>query len=375
MIIQLVGPSSVRWAEELRQITADIMDLPIEVHSEKTWSGQATGDILAFEEETVLEVAVKSLNRKAKAILYVTTDPQRIPKAWSKGDIDDVLCFPFRKLEVISKLKRFVDLLKWEEVEKLNMTYRQLIDELKNDVELATRLQKVHTPNRFSNLKGLKVASRYMAGMRGGGDYFDLAETQNSEGMSLLLTHATSYGLSSSVLNVLLKVAMKWASAQQVSVMQNLRLIYDELILTLGEKDELSLLHGWINRKDLVLKLVNMGGAHCFYAEKEEPFRELSKQGPALQRDMAWPIMSEMEVPLSPDDRIVLLSHGVVRALGGVGSVIEALNEMRKRDTLDAVNELTFQVKQSLPDVDDFPAQDCTIVVFDVDSRVIRLAR
>lgn len=373
--IQLIGASAIRWAEELRTLTSDIQDIGIEISAERNWSASSEADILAFEDESALKFAVTHLNRRTKAVLLITADPNRVPASWSQSLIDDVLCFPFRKLEVISKIKRFVDLLKWEEVEKLNLSYKKLIEELKNDLDLATRLQKLHTPNRFSDLKGLKVASRYLAGMKGGGDYFDLAETKGQEGMSLILSHSSSYGLSSQVLNLLLKVANKWSVSQEFSVVSHLRQIYDEIILTLGEKDELSLLHGWISRRDLVFKLMNFGQAHVFFSEKDEEFRELPKQGPALGKLSPWPVVNELELQLSPDDRVVMLTQGTVTAVGGVGKVLSLLNQTRKKDSLDTANEITLAVKKTLPEMDDFPKQDCTTVVFDVDTRVIRLAR
>ena len=371
--IQIVGPSAIRWAEELRQIVADIEDVTIEISAEKNWSASNEADILAFEDETALMFATEHLNRKTKAVFLVTSDPNRIPESWSKSIIDDVLCFPFRKLEVISKIKRFVDLLKWEEVESLNMSYKKLIEELKNDIDLATRLQKFRTPNRFTNMKGLKVASRYLAGQKGGGDYFDLSETKGQEGMSLILTNSSSYGLSSQVLGLLLRVSSKWASHTEYSVMTHLRQIYDELLLTLGEKDELSILHGWISRRDLVMKIANLGMNHCFYAEKEEEFREMPKQGPVLTKLNPWPVVKELEIPLQHDDRVVLMSHGAVTAVGGVGKVMQLLNQVRERDALDSANEITLAIKKTLPDMNDFPKLDSTTVVFDVDTRVIRL--
>ncbi|MCM0605832.1 MAG: hypothetical protein KA715_07045 [Xanthomonadaceae bacterium] len=373
--IQLVGQSAIRWAEELRHLTSDIKDFGIEISAERSWSHESEADILAFEDEAALKLSVGNLNRKTKAVFLVTSDPNRIPDSWSKSLIDDVLCFPFRKLEVISKIKRFVDLLKWEEVEKLNLSYKKLIEELKNDLDLATRLQKHQTPNRFVDLKGLQVSSRYLAGMKGGADYFDLAETKGQEGMSLILSHSSSYGLSSQVMGLLLKVANKWCTTQDFSVTTHLRQIYDEIILTLGDKDELSLLHGWISRRDLKFKMVSFGKAHTFYSEKDEEFRELPKQGPGLNKTSQWPVVDEMEIQFSPDDRMVFLSHGAVTAVGGVGKVLSLLNQTREKDVKDAANEITLHVKKGLATMDDFPEQDCTIVVFDVDTRVIRLAR
>jgi len=372
--VKIIGTSANRWAAELAQMAELFDDLELSVTSETKYSGEASTQLLLFEESSDLGEILKTVDRKGRAVFLVVNDPNRIPMLWHKGQVDDVICFPFRPVEVLSKIKRYFEMMKWDEVEKLNLSFTQVIQELKNDLELASRLQKINMPNRFADLKGFKIASRYLAGARGGGDYFDLAEVSKGEAISLILTHSSSYGLSSAVLNILLKSAVKFSTTEGRSVLQNLRTIYDEIILTLGEKDELSLAHAVINRKDLTMKIVNVGAAHFYYGEKGESFRELPRQGGAIKKDSPWPVVNEIEVALNPDDRLVCCSQGMVEAVGAQG-IQKALQDLRGKDMMELVNELVFKVKAKLPEMDDFPDRDCTVAVMDVDSRVIRLAR
>jgi serine phosphatase RsbU (regulator of sigma subunit) len=262
----------------------------------------------------------------------------------------------------------------WEEVSHLNASFSGLIERLQQDLKLAERLQKSKSPVRFPEVKGFKVTSRYLAGMKSGGDHLDLAESKTGSQLSLVLADSSSYGLSSSLLSVLMRVAMKLSQEEVRSCEDTVRRIYEELLLMLNDKDKLSLFYGIVSRKDYCLRYVNLGTSCAFYAQPGQDFRSLPSQGAQITRaSSGLPAQDfQRELPLDPNGRLALISDGFLEVMGGEAEVLKALNQYRDAESADFLNELVFQLKSKFNEPDDLPAQDCTAVLLDVDARILR---
>ena len=127
------------------------------------------------------ESYLKNLNRKGRAVFLVTDQKAPFPKAIDQGFADDVVVYPFRKLDVVGKVRSFHQILTWHELTELNHSFTEITEKLREDLSLAERLQKAGLPKRFPNIRGFQVSSRYLAGMKSGGDFFDLAESEESK--------------------------------------------------------------------------------------------------------------------------------------------------------------------------------------------------
>ena len=366
------------WARELKQVLSGIEDLQIK-------SGEAhlhTAQILFVDaDHPELDRVLGQFDRMAKAVFLIVKEGAlssglsgSLPAPLIDGRVDDVIVYPFRKVEALGKLRHFEQILMWHEVSKVNASVTEVIDSLRADLKLAERLQKRKLPVRFPEIKGAKVANRYLAGMRSGGDHFDLAESKDGNQLSLILSDSSSYGLSSAVLSALMRVTLKLSSEEARSSQDTVRRIYDELVTLLGEKDRLSMFYGVLSRRDYCLRYLNLGSSAAFHAPKVGSFRPLPTQGEAIGKAQGFKPGVEGTLPLSPDDRLVLVSDGFVEAAGGTQSVVELLNRFRATEPTDLLNEFVFCVKSKFIEKDDMPEQDCTAVVLDVDSKVIRLA-
>jgi serine phosphatase RsbU (regulator of sigma subunit) len=344
-------------------------------------SGDTTASKIIFVEpsdksDEFLSELAKPGARKGKAIFLIVREEDesaRIPNELSQGLVDDVLVFPFRKLEVLSKIRHYQALLAWDEVEQMNTSFSELIAQFKDDFRLAERLQKTCLPTRFPDIRGMKVTQRYLAGMKSGGDHFDLAESKDNTQLSLFMSDSSSYGLSSTVLNVVMKVALKLSVEEARSSFETVRRIQDELKATLAEKDRLSLFYGVLSRKDYRLRYINLGSSSAFYCPPRGKFIQLeSHDGPitTLTKEIR---AQESEVALEPAGRLALISDGFSEAVEGAEGVCRLLDEFREKDPKDALNEMVFRIKKDFKEEDDMPAQDCTGVIFDVDPRLIRL--
>jgi serine phosphatase RsbU (regulator of sigma subunit) len=266
-----------------------------------------------------------------------------------------------------------------KEIHEINLTFSGLLEKLGEDLDLAERLQKARLPKRFPKLKGFRVSSRYLAGMKSGGDYFDLAESRDGKNLGIVLSHSSTYGLSSAFLSLLMRVAVK-ISAEQLGISGSVSLaiqkIHEELLLVLKEKDTLSLIYGSILRSERIFRYVNLGESLIFLSQSlDSEFEELPSHGPSFSKGLPSFTGEESVVQLDPDSRLVMISGGAVEGLGGKSVLLSLLNRFRKKEPADFLNEVGFQIKSKLQSDDDMPEKDCTAILVDADSRVFKLTK
>ncbi|MBC7692762.1 MAG: SpoIIE family protein phosphatase [Methylotenera sp.] len=363
-----------RWMEEFQNILGEDSEIVMNITSDETTIGKV---IFVDSQMPDLEEALRGIERTGRAIVLIVDEAQEPTQAFAvlnDGLVDDVIVFPFRLLDVVTRLKHYQQIVMWQEVSKLNITFAEVLSSLQDDVSLAERLQKGKLPSRFQEIKGLQVQTRYLAGMRSGGDHFDLADSKDGNQLSVVLSDSSSYGLSSAVLSALMRVALKLSVEETRSSLETVRKIYDEIILTLNEKDKLSLFYGVLSRKDFKFRYLNLGSSCAFLAGANSGFRPVDSQGGPISKASGLGQLREAEIKLEPNQRLALISDGFVEALGGVEKVCDLLDRMRQMEPVDSLNELVFRVKSKFTDPDDMPEQDCTAAIFDVDAKLLRLA-
>lgn len=308
----------------------------------------------------------------ARAVYLMQDEHASMPQALEQGVVDDVLLRPLRALELLSRLSHLELLSRMEEVSVLQRSLATVAQGFREDLEVVERLHRAKQPRRFEGLKGFKVESRHLSGTRSGGDHFDVMDAADSSQLSLMLSDSSSYGLSSAVLSALMHLGMKFSADTPKSSNQVVRMLFEDVEKTLKERDRLSLFYGIVNRKDFVLRYTHLGNTGLFHSVDGQGFRPIPSQGNALVRGVKAD--GEGELRLQPKDRIAVISDGFVEAVGGEAQLQKLLDQFRKQDSRDLLNELVFHVKSQLPSKDDLPEQDCTALLIDVDSRVIRLA-
>ncbi len=371
-LMALDRETEAAWLHELEVASKALPGAKLEVVA----GTEADGQIVFVDARLRdLDRRLEAIDRRGRAVFLVVEQESRgVPSALIEGKVDDVLVHPFRALELQSKIRHYQQILMWDEVSELNASFSELISELHEDLKLAERLQKGSLPARFPDVKGFKVTSRYAAGSRSGGDHFDLAESKDGQTLSMVLSDASSYGLSSAVLGALMRVANKLSADSARSSSDTVARIRDEVLATLKEKDRLSLFYGVLSRRDYKLRYLNLGTSCAYYARAGKRFEALPSQGDPINKTQGVTSFREAELSLEPGSRLILLSDGFAEALKGSAQVQALLDQLRGKEPVDTLNELIFQLKSTFAEDDDMPPQDCTGVVFDVDTRLIRLA-
>jgi hypothetical protein len=363
-----------RWARELQACVSALRVAGA--------ASAADAQILVLDHRLAdLSSRLEALDRRGKAVFVIVDggdggddEGATMPSVLAQGKVDDALVYPFRPLEVLSKVRHYQQILMWDEVSRMNASFSQLLEQLHEDLRVAERLQKGRLPARFSELKGFKASSRYLAGMRPGGDHFDLAESADGGVFSIVLSDSSSYGLSSALLSILMKVTLKLSVSSMRSASEVVTGVREELLTVLGEKDRLSLFFATLSRKDYRLRYVNLGSSRAYYAPPVSGsggFRAMDASAQSVSRASAQESLVTHEIALEPGGRLVMLSDGFVEAVGEA-KMPEFLDRYRKQEPVDTLNELAFQVKSKFVEPDDMPEQDCSALILDVDSRIIR---
>lgn len=365
-----------RWVEAFKQILG-------EEAQEHEWSTgedsmpECWGAVLMIDaSHPNLKQLLSRIDRHGRSVFLIWNDDSRDFDwdAETSEMVDDLILYPFRRIEIQSKFRLHQHLRLWSEVGELHRSFNELLKGLDEDVRLAERLQKARLPNRYPAVRGLAIRSRYLAGLKGG-DHFDLAESKDTSKISILMSDSSSYGLSSAFLSTLMRMTLKLSRDEARSAIDTVKLISDELLLGLKEKDRLAIFYGILNRKDFRFRYLHLGGSAFLHARKGKGFEIHAAQGEPLSLANAdLSSYSEKEVVLEPEDRIVLLSDGFIEACGGLVEAKALIDPLRDKDAADLTNELVFRVKRKMIDPDDLPQQDCTALVFDVDAKLLRLA-
>jgi hypothetical protein len=366
-----------RWIESLRQALGADADTYEWNSSAETDPARWGAMLFVDGNHPQLRKILGEVDRHGRSVFVIWSEDSR---DWQWEDelaerVDDLVVYPFRRIELESKFRLHQHLRLWSEVGELHRSFGDLLKALDEDVQLAERLQKARLPNRFPAVRGLQIRSRYLAGLKGG-DHFDLAESKEGSRISILMSDSSSYGLSSSFLSVLMRMTMKLSRDEARSSVETVKLIADELLLGLKEKDRLALFYGILNRKDFRFRYIHLGGSAFLHARKGKPFEIHASHGDPLSLANAdVSAFQEKEIVFEPEDRIVLLSDGFVEACGGLMEAKTLLDPLRGKESADLTNELVFRVKRTLVNPDeDLPPQDCTALVFDIDAKLLRLA-
>ena len=371
-----------KWVDELRRLLVNVPGFLVSTGEILDPKGQL---ILVDGEQPYSDSLVSALQRSRKGrviLLVMREDVSDVPELVHSHQVDDLVVYPFRLLEVVSKVKLYEQLILWQELIQVNASLAEVLEYFKEDLSLAERLHQAQVPKRFPVIDGFRVANRYLAGMRSGGDYFDLAESKDHNHLSLMMTHSSSYGLCSSVVSILMRAALK-LTVNELSepgvTAQVVRQISDEIALTLGEKDSLTLFFGNILKKERVFRYTHCGDVLFFYAARGQSFELKKAQSARIHLKKSLSAVSEESFAIEEGGRIVLFSAGFIESVkGGQGALVQILDSLRDQNIEAVLNEVVYQVKSQWGD-EQMPGRDCSALVFEIlpgfDKKVVQITK
>jgi hypothetical protein len=307
---------------------------------------------------------LETQERLGRSYLLVVEEGELLPDARDLQLVDDLISAPFRLVDLLSKCKAHF--------ERREVQLAQ--DELDRTNEVLERILHAKSPRRFIGMKGLKISSKHLTGLKPGGDYFDLFESDQKDYVNILLADSSSYGLSSVLLGMILSNSARIANETQLRSSDWIQSIYQDLKTALGEKESLSLFFGRLNRRDFTLHYQLYGTIEAYRVSQEGECEAFRKQGSKITSNQPPVHHEESVMVLNPRDRLVLLSDGFVGGVGGEQYLQGIFKKQLDKDPFLLVNELGYRIKSKLVHGETFPGEDCSALVIDIEKRVLRLA-
>lgn len=263
-------------------------------------------------------------------------------------------------------------------VTQLNTEIETLIVKVSDQLKLAQDIQKFLQPTSIPIIQGIDFSTKFIAGNRFGGNYYDIFEHQDKLKISILLSSASGFSVSSQVLSILIKMSTIREIRKGTANEKILEMIFSELLPMLGEKDTASLLLGTIDKRSYQFSYSRSGH---FYAYHQIHGRESLTELPETQGMMTAKFNSAFQTrhtTLNQFDRLVLMTQGIVENKNKTGvpwseaSLKESIRKAPKKGVHELRNEILFQNEKFL---DGNPMDyDVTALVAEVKDPVIKLA-
>ncbi|MEW6055631.1 MAG: SpoIIE family protein phosphatase [Bdellovibrionota bacterium] len=323
------------------------------------------------------EQLIEALTAQAAYTILVEEEKRigdHVPESLARGFVDDLLLVPIRPVELLSKIKHAAHLSRVHEVASVNVNLKQLIEKFEEDLRTTRAVQKTLIPEKFNAVHGLKVTHKYLSGLKSGGDYLDFFEFEDNMHVGILMSDSSGYGLSSAFMSVVLKLALKLSKEEARSPSATVKKIFEELQLTMKPTENLSLFYGILNRKTFELKYTSGGTIQFIHQGDAHKPRDLSSKTAAFVKNVK-PELRDQTIVLNPGDRMVLFSDGFAEAFEDKSRLNQIFDRSLKEEAIELINQFAFSIKSKFSSDDDMPNQDCSVMVIDVEKRMMRLAK
>lgn len=342
-------------------------------------------DVVIADEKT-LSSAFASVPQEARPSIFLAVNEgaREFPAALDAGLADDVIVRPFRRLELLSRLRWHNYLHALRSVEGINANVRKLTQRIEEDLVFAQKIQRRLIKDRFPPMSGISIKSKYWCGLKGGGDYFDVFEFADKNHIGFILTDVSSYKLSSAFISAMLALPARLDGEAIRDPQATVRRIHGELRERMDEKETYSIFYGVLDRKSFVMRYVAFGSVFLglqsargardwIYKGSEDPLTRESEVALAARKPV--------EISFEPEDRLYIVSDGLEESLET--PIPKFLDAIEDRDPQAIVNEVSFAIRTKHdPDGTDaaegetpMPPQDCSLLVVDVAKNILRLAR
>lgn len=265
------------------------------------------------------------------------------------------------------------------ELTKTNSIVEKLIHQMSHELKIAQDLQKYLSPTTLPNIQGFDFSTKFLAGTRSGGDYFDVFEHEDKLKFGVIISSATGYTLSSLLLSVIIKISSQMEARRGLEAHKVVALLATEIVSKISNEDRASLFYGVVDRRSYEFQYCSIGNIDGFcQVYGQDSLVELLPTGPALGKDFNTEPQSRT-LQLNPRDRLVLATEGLKNSQNSLGvnwgghGLSEAISRAPKQGVHELRNEILFSNEKYTGKTE--PLRDQTLIVTEVKDRVIKLAK
>lgn len=265
------------------------------------------------------------------------------------------------------------------ELTKANTAVEKLIAQISQELKIAQGLQKFLSPTTLPNIQGFDFSTKFLAGTRSGGDYFDIFEHEDKLKFGVLISSASGYTLSSLLLSVIIKISSQMEARKGLDAHKVVGLLAKEIVPRIETDDRASIFYGVVDRRNYEFQYCSVGNVDSFLqVYGQDALTELLPTGPVLGKDFNTEPQSRT-VQLNPRDRIILATEGLKMSQNAMGvnwgghGLSEAISRAPKQGVHDLRNEILYSNEKYTGRTE--PLRDQTLIVTEVKDKIIKLAK
>lgn len=254
----------------------------------------------------------------------------------------------------------------------------QLASEISSDLDWALKLQKKLVPTEMPSIKGFEFSSKFIAGSRFGGDYFDIFEHEDRWKFGIFISSCSGYTVSSALMGILIKFSTQVEAKKGMKPDEFIQRMATELVSSFKEQDRASVFYGMVDRKTLNLHYCSVGMISVYRQVKgQDSIDFLGPVGPEFSPGFKAPLTNRV-IELNAGDRLVICSPGLLATLDSNGkswgpeNLFEAWRGASKKTVHDLRNEILF--RQQAFQNSSTPLKDQSLIVMEVQDKIIKLA-
>lgn len=297
----------------------------------------------------------------------------------SKDKTEQALKDKIRDLEKEMSLKE-AELASYRmELGKANQLLEKMIVDMGQELKLAALVQKVLSPTEIPNIPGIEFSTKFIPGMKSGGDYFDIFEHDDRLKFGIILSSCSGYAMSALFLSVLMKLSAQMEARKGAEPDQVIRQMAAEIVPNIQKTDSASLFYGVVDRRNYELRYCSIGNLMGFLQVhgSENPIQLQPSAGP-LNKDFNENPLTH-SIALGPRDRFILCTEGLWMAPStsqeqfGKERMIKTITHAPRSGVHSVRNEILYQVEQFTGLSE--PQRDQTVIITEVKDKVIKLAK
>lgn len=293
---------------------------------------------------------------------------------------DDVknLKAKIKELEQELSLKSNEVLRYRSELQKTNSQLEKIIIEIGQELKMVNLVQKVLSPTEIPNIPGVEFSTKFLPGMRSGGDYFDIFEHDDRMKFGIILSSSSGYTMSALFLSVLIKLSAQIEARKGVSPDKVIQMMASELVPNIQNNDSSSIFYAVVDRRSYELSYCSVGNVLGMLQPHDGKAALLEASTGPLRKDFDQQPLSQT-LQLGARDRLILCSEGVWDAKNaeaqsiGKENILKAVLRAPRSGVHEVRNEILYQVEKQTEQKE--PQRDQTVVVTEVKDRVIKLAK
>jgi sigma-B regulation protein RsbU (phosphoserine phosphatase) len=261
----------------------------------------------------------------------------------------------------------------------LNHKIESLVTQMQGQLQWAQTIQKLLSPTELPAIPGFEFSTKFIPGLRGGGDYFDIFEHEDKFRFGIFISSCSGYSISSLLLSLVIKISAQIESRKGMSPELVIQKLGHDLAAQVQNQEKASVFYGVIDRRNFEMKYCLVGSIDVFLQTfgQESPQR-ISSCGEPLSKDFSFlPTLETLQ--MKSKDRLILATEGLKNSQdksqcywGSLG-LEQSILKAPRQGVHELRNEIFYQNEKFSGKTE--PDRDQTVIIGQVKENLIMLAK